>query len=191
MITMTPHEAARNATVEANLALVYSYLGARYRGRRRWVDWDDVVQEGALGLMHAVDLHEPERGTLSTYSRYWIKVSAAEEIIKEEHPFHVPRWARESEAGTTVSNAWLDGIPAREEEEGDGGHAALLARLWAGVDRLREPDRTVIRLRYGECLLQREIGERLGRSTGWANQTERRAIDSLRHMLVGREEDAA
>lgn len=65
---------ARNKLVEANLGLVvkmarkaahdYAASGAKF---------DDLVQEGTKGLMHAIDKFDPSRGfRLSTYAQNWI-----------------------------------------------------------------------------------------------------------------------
>ena len=61
---------AAEALVRANLRLVVS-VAKRYRGR---ADMLDLIQDGNLGLMHAVDKFDPERGCrMSTYATPWIR----------------------------------------------------------------------------------------------------------------------
>ena len=63
--------AARAAFVAANHGLVRT-VAARYQ--QRGLPLDDLVQEGAVGLLRAVDLFDPARGyKFSTYAVWWIK----------------------------------------------------------------------------------------------------------------------
>ncbi len=63
--------AARNRLVEANLALVTGWLNKHALSGRH--DRDDMIQEGALGIVEAATRFNPERGTtFSTYANYWI-----------------------------------------------------------------------------------------------------------------------
>ncbi|MBA3231315.1 MAG: sigma-70 family RNA polymerase sigma factor [Acidobacteria bacterium] len=50
---------ARDELVERNVRLVIS-VAAKYRGRG--LPFDDLVQEGTLGLMRAIDKFDPDRG---------------------------------------------------------------------------------------------------------------------------------
>ena len=65
--------AARQSMIEHNLRLVVSIAKA-YAGRD--VPLGDLIEEGNLGLMHAIDKFEPERGfRFSTYATWWIRQS--------------------------------------------------------------------------------------------------------------------
>ncbi len=62
---------ARNALVLANLGLVHLVANQM---RRAGLRYDDLVQEGMLGLLRATETFEPERGVrFSTYCVYWIR----------------------------------------------------------------------------------------------------------------------
>src|SRR5215468_9475614 len=62
---------ARERMVRANLRLVVS-LARGYAGRG--LPLEDLVAEGNLGLLRAVEGFDPDRGTrFSTYAGYWIK----------------------------------------------------------------------------------------------------------------------
>ena len=52
----------------------------------------ELVQEGFIGMMRAVDNFDPKQGSLSTYATLWIKSSIIRQIpdIGARHPFHVP-----------------------------------------------------------------------------------------------------
>ncbi len=178
---MTPEATlARNATVEANLWLVKFFVRGRLASERGWVDRDDLIQEGMLGLLRAVELYDPAKGMLSHYAGLWIRDRANKAAAYSRGPLHVP-WCNRGEPLPSSGPDALPFVAARE----DGGFPdrEALDALWAAVDALREPDRTVIRLRYGEGLLLREIGERLDRTTERIRQLEARAVRRLREML--------
>lgn len=62
---------ARNVFVLANLGLVHLLSNQM---RRQGVRYDDLVQEGTLGLIRATETFEPDRGVrFSTYCVYWIR----------------------------------------------------------------------------------------------------------------------
>lgn len=62
---------ARNALVLANLGLVHLVANQM---RRSSIRYEDMVQEGTLGLLRATETFEPDRGIrFSTYCVYWIR----------------------------------------------------------------------------------------------------------------------
>jgi RNA polymerase primary sigma factor len=70
--------AAKREMIERNLRLVHS-LAQRYRGRG--APYDDLVQEGTLGLVRAVEKFDHRRGLkFSTYAVWWIRRSLAEAL---------------------------------------------------------------------------------------------------------------
>jgi RNA polymerase primary sigma factor len=67
------YRTAANALVAANMDLVWSFAH-RFTRRVKDLAVDDLVQEGAMGLMKAVERFDPERGTsLGTYAGWWIQ----------------------------------------------------------------------------------------------------------------------
>ena len=62
---------ARNTLVLANMGLVYMLVKQQ---RNRELRYEDLVQEGLLGLLRATETFDPERGVrFSTYCVYWIR----------------------------------------------------------------------------------------------------------------------
>ena len=85
--------AARQLMIERNLRLVVS-IAKNYLGRG--LPMTDLIEEGNLGLMHAIEKFEPERGfRFSTYSSWWIRQHIERAIMHQARlvrlPVHVMR----------------------------------------------------------------------------------------------------
>jgi len=80
--------AARQSMVEHNLRLVISIAKA-YAGRG--VPLVDLIEEGNLGLMHAIDKFEPERGfRFSTYATWWIRQAVDRALMYQGRAVRLP-----------------------------------------------------------------------------------------------------
>ena len=85
---LTAGDAARVAFVAANGRLVVA-LARRYQ--HRGLPLDDLVQEGTVGLLRAVDLFDPARGyKFSTYAVWWIKQALRRALARQAPLAHVP-----------------------------------------------------------------------------------------------------
>ncbi len=81
------HE-AKNALIEANLRLVIS-IAKKYLGRG--IGFSDLIQEGNVGLMKAVDKFEYRRGyKFSTYATWWIRQAITRAIAEQSRTIRVP-----------------------------------------------------------------------------------------------------
>ncbi|HEX2009541.1 MAG TPA: RNA polymerase sigma factor RpoS [Roseateles sp.] len=85
--------AARQAMIEHNLRLVVS-IAKNYLGRG--LPMSDLIEEGNLGLMHAIGKFEPERGfRFSTYASWWIRQSIERALMHQARlvrlPVHIVR----------------------------------------------------------------------------------------------------
>lgn len=84
-------EIARERMIEANLRLVVS-IARHYNCRG--MSFEDVVQEGILGLMAAVNKFDPTRGfRFSTYATYWIRQAIVRSIEKQSRMIRLPTYA--------------------------------------------------------------------------------------------------
>lgn len=81
-------EKARHHMIEANLRLVVK-IARRYA--HRGMAFLDIIEEGNLGLMHAVEKFDPERGfRFSTYATWWIRQTIERALINQTRTIRLP-----------------------------------------------------------------------------------------------------
>ncbi len=85
---LSEYEGYRNRFAEANLRLVHSIARTHsYRG----AELMDLVQEGSLGLLKAVDRFDHRRGfKFSTYATWWIRQSITRAISDKSRTIRIP-----------------------------------------------------------------------------------------------------
>lgn len=163
---------ARELLVRSNLRLVVN-IAKKYAGRG--ISLGDLIEEGNLGLIKAVDYFDPERGTrFSTYAAWWIKQSIKRALLENVQPVHVPTYM------VTLINQWRH--TAAEVE----------SRLGRKVSVEEMADVMHLPLRKSKVIYRIvEILSNVSESLGSDDQDDSHALEStLEDESAGRPEDA-
>jgi len=103
--------------VRANLRLV---VNIAHQYSERGMDFQDLIMEGNLGLLRAVETYDPYRGTrFSTYASYWIHQSMQRGMMNTSKTIRIPSYMVELQRKWRLASTRLQeelGRPPTEEE---------------------------------------------------------------------------
>ena len=163
-------EQARQTLIEHNLRLVTHIAKTYYHPK---VELLDLIQEGNLGLIEAVDRFNPEMGhRFSTFAVWWIRkrilryLGKSEDLVRLDTPIKGEEGEALCLGDTIMDEETILGGPACEGQDMQLEQEESRQQMRQRIALLSEREKEVLMMLYGvteeRALTPQEVAERLG-----------------------------
>ena len=181
-------EQARQTLIEHNLRLVTHIAKTYYHPK---VEMLDLIQEGNLGLIEAVDRFNPEMGhRFSTFAVWWIRkrilryLGKSEDLVRLDTPIKGEEGEALCLGDTIMDEETILGGPACEGQDTQLEQEESRQQMRQRIALLSEREKEVLMMLYGvteeRALTPQEVAERLGVSIRRFYHIRDRALKKLK-----------
>lgn len=186
--------ADRNKTIINHFGLIGLVI-KRCRYERLSLTFDDLFQEGVIGLIKAIAKFDHKKGEFSTYAYFWIRSAIVRAIMDKDRIVSVPNYALTRGVKFTSHSSLnekiyddveiIDLIPSPNTEIDETEEKitnALIVKQIINSDILSELEKQILKMRL-IGMSHRTIGKKIGISHEWVRKHEGTAHQKIKEKF--------